>query len=370
MRVRKKASALALLVLAAATWIGYSGRLPAEASPARVTAKAGWQVRNVLKLTDSVWNVAVDPAANLAYEMLTARPGSGRPFRLARINLATHKVTRGPMFQAAGMLSAAGNLWVYGPVVYPHFVAQLVLYQVNPLTLRVVRSWLLTPRNAASFKPEWVTAGPRGSVWIGYLRTLRRIDARTGRTLTRVTLPAGVYSGGISVDPASHYLYDGAVTADGATHVSEYSANTGRKLFTAPQILPSNAGSEITAVPGGVWASYRYVKAGPASDGKTVLLTQRRLSLVTPSASLFRWEMNVTTLYSGNRLWLGEDYGTLGFGTIGCTLATGQVVDQGAVPQIGASGTILAVSTNRRLVYAVGGEGVIAITPPRSCWAR
>jgi len=369
MMLKKLASGLALVALAVG-WIAFSGSLAAHAAATRTAAKAGWQVHNVLRLTSTVWNVAVDPAASVAYEMVTAKPGSGRPFRLERISLATHAVRRGPLFEAAGMLPAAGYLWVYGPVTYPDFVAQLVLYQVNPLTLAVVRSWVLSPRNAASFKPEWVTAGPRDSVWIGYLRTLRRISVRTGKTLARVRLPATLYAGDISVDPTGRYLYEAGTAADGSTYVAEYSAGTGRELLAATDVLPSNAGSEITAVPGGVWASYRYEKTGPAFDGKTILLTQRQLTVVTPSAALFRWQMNVTTLYAGDRLWLGEDYGNLGFGTIGCTLPGGKVVDQGTVPRIGASGTLLAVSASRHLVYALGGEGVIGITPPRSCWGR
>jgi len=368
MRLRKLPGSLALLGLAAAG-IGYAGDAPARAAAAGGAAEAGWAVRTVLTVSDKVWNVIVDPARNVAYEMVTARPGSGRPFRLEQVNLATHRIRRGPEFQAAGMLPAAGYLWVYGPVVYPDFTAQLELYQVNPLTLNVVRRWVLTPRNAASFKPEWVTAGPAGSVWVGYLRTLCRIDARTGVTLARVTLPAGLYAGGISVDPSGRYLYDGAVAADGDTYISEYSASTGRKLFTAAQILPSNAGSEITATPAGVWASYRYLKTGPALPGKTVLLTQRQLRLMTPSASLFSWLMNATTLYAGGRLWLGEDSGALGPGTAGCTLPAGNVVAEGAVSQIAASGTLLAVSASRGIVYALGGAGVIAIAPPRSCWS-
>jgi hypothetical protein len=67
----------------------------------------------VLTLTSPELLAAVDPAADAAYEMAGAEDG---PFRLERVDLAAHAVRRGPAFPVAGLLPAAGYVWIYGAV--------------------------------------------------------------------------------------------------------------------------------------------------------------------------------------------------------------------------------------------------------------
>ena len=343
--IRKITSGLAVAALA-----GCAARGSAEA-PARAAAGGKWPARTVLRLTSPELLAAVDPAANAAYEMAGAQDG---PFRLERADLATHAVRRGPGFPVAGLLPAAGYVWVYGRQSYPGGLAKLVLYQVSPSTLARVRSWLVAPRSAADLT---VTAGPGRSVWAGYQRTLLRLDARSGATVGTIKLPAGRDVVSASADLAGRYLYVAAWSGSNGW-VSEYAAGTGHLLATAA--LSSAGPSALTAAPGGVWASFR-----TGMNGRTVLLRQRGLREVTPPASIFTWPMDATTVYGGGRLWLAEE-----LGAVGCIApGAGQLVDQGRVPQLGFTPWLLAVNASRQLLYAQDGAAIISITPPRACWS-
>jgi len=135
-------------------------------------------------------------------------------------------------------------------------------------------------------------------------------------------------------------------------------ASTGHLLATAA--LSSAGPAALTAVPGGVWASFR-----TGMNGRTVLLRQRGLREVTPSASIFIWPMDATTVYGGGRLWLAGEPGA-----VGCIApGTGQVVDQGRVPLPGFTPWLLAVNGSRQLLYAQDGRAILSITSPRACWS-
>jgi hypothetical protein len=336
--------------LAVAALAGCAGQGSAEAPP-RAAAGGNWPTHTVLKLTSPEFLAAVDPAANAAYEMVGAEDG---PFRLQRVDLATHAVRRGPSFPVGGLLPAAGYVWIYGRQFSPRGRAKLVLYQVSPSTLARVRSWLVAPGSAAGLT---VTAGPGRSVWAGYQGTLLRLDATSGATAGTITLPAGRDVVSASVDPAGRYLYVAAWSGSNGW-VSEYAASTGHLLATTA--LSPAGPSALTAVPAGVWASFR-----TGMNGRTVLLRQRGLREVTPPASIFTWPMDATTVYGGGRLWLAGE-----LGAVGCIApGTGQVAGQGRVPLLGFTPWLLAVSASRRLLYAQGGAAIIAIAPPRACWS-
>src|SRR5215469_4226023 len=84
---RKLTSGLAVAALA-----GCAVQGPAEAS-ARAAAGGSWPTHTVLKLASPEFLAAVDPAVNAVYVMAGAEDG---PFRLERVDLATHDVRRGP----------------------------------------------------------------------------------------------------------------------------------------------------------------------------------------------------------------------------------------------------------------------------------
>jgi hypothetical protein len=321
------------------------------AAPAPAAADGNWPAHTVLRLTSPVFVAAVDPAADAAYEMAGADDG---PFRLERVDLATDAVRRGPSFPVAGLLPAAGYVWIYGRQSSPRGLAKLVLYQVSPSTLAQVRSWLVAPGSTAGLT---VTAGPGRSVWAGYQRTLLRLDANSGATVATITLPADRSVVSASVDPAGRYLYVSAWSGSNGW-VSEYAAGTGHLLATTA--LSSAGPAALTAVPGGVWASFR-----TGMNGRTVLLRQLGLRTVTPPAPVFTWPMDATTVYGGGRLWLAAE-----LGAVGCIApGTGQVAGQGRVPLLDFTPWLLAVSASRRLLYAQDAGAIISITPPHACWS-
>ena len=230
-----------------------------------------WPSRTVLResTVEAIADQVVDPAAGAVF-LLTSKtntPVPG-PWVLCRISLATGAVRLGPTFPVGGLTMASGYLWAYST---SGARAQPVVSEVYPATLERARVIRL-PSVPASFGgvPVAVTAGPGDSVWIGSYRTLLRVNAATGTTLTRATLPPGLAVGDVSVDPAGATLYVSAAHVDRlggmwGLVMLEYDARTGRKLAAASGglIRYSVAGADLTAVPGvcgrrsapGCWAS-------------------------------------------------------------------------------------------------------------------
>ncbi len=74
------------------------------------------------------------------------------------------------------------------------------------------------------------------------------------------------------------------------------------------------AGVALTAMPGGVWASFR-----TGMLGLTIHLGQHDLAMITPPGpgvaqrpanGLFQWPMSATTVYGGGALWLVNEAGS------------------------------------------------------------
>lgn len=95
----------------------------------------------------------------------------------------------------------------------------------------------------------------------------------------------------------------------------EYDARSGRRLATASSglITYSVAAAALTAVPGGVWASFR-----TGMMGLTIHLRQQDLAPVAPpgpgiewqpATGVFHWPMYATTAYGGGALWLANQVG-------------------------------------------------------------
>jgi hypothetical protein len=184
----------------------------------------------------------------------------------------------------------------------------------------------------------------------------------SGATLRRVTLPAGFAVSGLATDPRRRHLYAGAESGSGRGGVFEYLAGTGAPVAsgTSPPVEFAVSGPWLTAVPGAVWASFR-----TGMKGATVLLRQRDLATVPLHRPIFGWDMFATTVYGGGALWLATMDGVIG--CIGPR--SGAVRARAALRALRASGRLLRVDPDRHLVYGVGQRGVVAITPPLSCWA-
>jgi len=130
-------------------------------------------------------------------------------------------------------------------------------------------------------------------------RMLIRVDPVTGANLAAATLPSGLLVSDLAVDPMGRDLYVSAAHLvrggmEGTVMLS-YDARSGRGLVTRTGglIRYSVAGAQLTAVPGGVWASFR-----TGMLGLTIHLRQKDLGMIAapgsgiasrPATGVFHW---------------------------------------------------------------------------------
>jgi hypothetical protein len=387
---RAVAAAMALLIVTAggcsSSVPGHAGLHPvSSAASARVntcpaaavvqrTQPAPWPSRIVLResIVESISSQFLDPAAGAVYLLVSKTiPTVRGPWVLCRINLLSGATRLGPTFPVGSLTLASGYLWVYGasgPGSPP------VVTEVNPLTMLRVRLIPL-PTAPASFGgiPVAVIAGPASSLWIGSYRTLLRVSVTTGTTLATMTLPAGLAVGDISVDPAGTTLYVSAahVVRGGVEGLVmlEHDARTGRTLATASGglIRYSVAGATLTAVPGGVWASFR-----TGMLGLTIHLGAKGLQMIAPpgpgialapATGVFHWPMYETTTYGGGALWVANQVGI-----VACLdPRTGTIRASEHLPQSQLY-QIEAIDPAARTIFALQDGDLLQITPPRRCW--
>lgn len=300
-------------------------------------------------------------------DLKTSTPENG-PWVLCRVSLATGAVRPGPTFAADGLTMASGYLWTYSGAGVP---AQPFVTQVSPVTLDRVRVIRL-PAVPANFGgiPVAVTAGPAGSVWIGSDRTLLRVSVSAGALLARVTLPKGLTGGEAATSPAGTTLYMSAYGGRAGGVILEYDARTGRRLAAASgvPIRYALAGAELTAVPGGVWASFRTGMEGltihPGAPGLRMITPPGPRVLRGPPTGVFHWVMDETTSYGGGALWAANVYGT-----VACLdPRTGTIRASERVPQSGLISGFAAFDRAARTILAFQGGDLLQITPPRRCW--
>ncbi|MGH3009883.1 MAG: hypothetical protein ACRDLM_10840 [Gaiellaceae bacterium] len=151
----------------------------------------------------------------------------------------------------------------------------------------------------------------------------------------------------------------------------EYDAQTGRLLArsTARLLSDSVAATNLTAVPEGVWASFR-----TGMLGLTLHLRQHDLAMVSPPGTsvalmpangLFHWPMDASTLYGGGALWLANDAGILAcLDPVTANVRASERVPASQTPEL------LAVDPAGHRLFALkqGKLGLVEITPPRRCW--
>jgi hypothetical protein len=367
-------ASLAAAVTAPAASASAKAAAPRTAASAASFAHGSrWHVRTVLRETaaEQIVTQVVDPRARADYALvprIASPAGPVGPYRLQRTDLATGAVRKGPEFTVTSLTLAAGYLWVFGDAPAGRNHSRLLVYQVNPATLAVIRSRQLR-RNVLYGAIVTVTAGSGSTVWVGFLGRMLRIDTRTGATAGAITLPRGAFDGGATADPDGRYLY---VAAQGGPvsggDVFEFGAGSGQLLASNshhPLQGPCDGCAALTAGPGGVWASLR-----TGTEGHSVLLRRRGLGSVRLSGSIFGWDMAqaATTVYGGGALWLAPDGGFPG-GEIACIAPdTGVIRHRTTLAQLKQASALLAVNASSHEVYALGAHGVIAITPPRSCW--
>jgi len=346
----------------------------APSSSSRPSAAASWPQRLLERQSpaEPISDQVINPAAGAAYALIsrTHTPMRG-PYVLECTELRTGSVHIGPVFSVGSLTAASGYLWVYGA---PRPGSQPVISQVNPATLARIRSIPLPPV-PAGFGGAVFTTGVGNSVWIGSYRTLLQVSASTGTALTRVTLPPGLVVSDISVDPAGTTLYVSAARVvqggTGGLVMLEYDARSGRRLATASSglITYSVAGATLTAVPGGVWASFR-----TGMLGLTIHLRQQDLALMAPpgpgialqpATGIFHWPMYEATIYGSGALWLANQVGI-----VACLdPRTGKVRASERVSQSQLIYQLQAIDPMMHAIYALNADGLLQITPPRQCWS-
>ena len=326
---------------------------------------------------------AVDPVARTAYAMVsrTLSPIRG-PYVLECINLRNGLVAKGPMFRAPNLALASGDLWIFGPSsprARSPKLPSVVVSQVDPRSLRVIRSIRLPGTVVAAYPLIHLAAGPGHSVWIGSVHAgpaakMFRLDIRTGTVLATVRLPTNLVATDLATDPAHEHLYVSAAHMVGrgteGNVILEYHARSGRLVAEANRGLVtfSVTGSELTAVPGGVWASFR-----TGMLGITLHLRQPDLTMIappgpdivrSPANGLFHWAMYAATSYGGGSLWLANQAGIVA--CINPRTGEPRAIERLHEDQLIFQ--LLAVDPARRQMYASDSRGLVVITPPAHCW--
>jgi outer membrane protein assembly factor BamB len=351
------------------------GPVPTLTPSMQQGTRASWTERIAERESQAelVSDEAVDPAIGVAYALISrARTPLRGPYVLECTVLHTGVVRKGPVLPVGHLAVASGYLWVYGAAgggSHPR------VSQVDLRNLELIRPVHLPAVPAPTYPAVTVAAGPDDSVWIGSFQALLRVDAATGAVLVRVRLPAGLAVSDISVDPGRGHLYvsvahlvNGGIEGN---EVFEYDARSGRRLAVAANglVTDSVAGAALTAVPGGVWASFR-----TGMLGLTIHLRQHDLAVIappgpgialTPATSVFHWPMYATTVYGGGALWLANQTGI-----VACLdPQTGKVRAQERLAQARLIYRLLAADPVSRQVFAAGARGLVRISPPRRCWA-
>lgn len=305
----------------------------------------------------------LDPAHRMLYALVPRRlPAVSGPWVLRAVRLGDHASRSGGTYPVSGIALAGGFLWAYGDTA----TGQALVSEINPRTLGTVRQERIA---SGHLGVAGVAAGPAGSVWTGSGGTLLRLSVRTGAVLARATLPAGLALDAIAASPAGTVLYASTVRVNvGGCVMFGYSAVTGRLLARAagPPLSYSVAGAVLTAVPGGVWASFR-----TGMLGQSVLLRQRGLAVIArapadPQLGPYEWGMNSSAVYGGGSLWVAT-----GPGLVACmNPATGAIRSSETVTSSSAQvWDLLGADPGARLLYGLtqGPRALVAITPPPRC---
>jgi hypothetical protein len=351
----------------------------AAGSPARtVVSQAPWPERRIVPEPDTLRyvNQVLDPAAGILFALVpTAAAAQYGPYVLEAIDLRTGRVRTGASYRGSFFSLASGYLWVY---VDPGPHKPTVLDQVSPGTLTTIRPVPMPQMT----DPASVVPGPPGSVWAGAGRTLLRVSVNSGTVLARAILPAGLLLTDLAAGPGGLNVYAAAarlVKPYGAV-VLEYAAGTGAPLdqFDGATLKWSAGGAWLTAVPGGVWVSFR-----TGMLGESGLLNARSLSPVSGFASgvdagqspvtgigsIYSWAMFSASAYGGGALWV-----TTTGGLVACVNPAAGTVRAQETAITGQALGVFALAVDpaaRELVAVIGTTSsieVATITPPRDCW--
>jgi len=319
----------------------------------------------------------LDLAADAGFALVSPAPSDQGPWVLQRIDIDRATTESGPTFSTGTLAVAGGYLWISCGRTVAGESAGPLLCQVDPATLDVVRQVQLPPPD----EPGWgadvlVAAAAADTVWVGYGHTLVHVDAGDGTVLSSVPVTSGTVAS-VAVDPGQQVLYVALSypTVSGQTvdaAVLEFDARTGRLLAATSAhsaVTDSVAGGILTAVPGGVWVSFR-----TGMLGETIFLRQSDLAFVAPPSSareaaqpdgVFAWIMSASTIYGNGALLIVNENGVLA-----CADPLSGVirVQEHLAAAQGGDVAFLAVEAASGQVLITDGNGLQSITPPAACW--
>ena len=344
------------------------------APPTTAPAAASWYEHSVIAGTCPQ---VVDLAIGAGFALVSHAPTDQGPWVLERIDLDRATTESGATFSVGTLAVAAGYLWISCGRSFAGDALGPLLCQVDPRTLAVVRQVQLPPPQAPApgAYTLWVAEGPGDTVWVGYGQTLVHLSSGDGALLSSVPIASGTVAS-VSVDPAQHSLYVALSyppvagrTVDAA--VLEFDAHSGHLLAGTPAtstVTESVAGGALTAVPGGVWMSFR-----TGMSGETLFLRQSDLAVVGPPSSLleeaqpagvFSWIMGASTIYGDGALFVVNQNGVMA-----CVDPSRGVprAQEHPADALGSYVQLLAVDPISGQVFATDGNGLQSITPPPSC---
>ncbi len=174
---------------------------------------------------------------------------------IARIDLATGKVSTAGPFPGALTIAAAGvSVWIgHGPADSAANPDAGVLIQLDGTTLREIRRIQLGDRATA---PLAAIAGTGKRLWIAYGSTLLQLDPGDGHRLASASLPVPASS--ISIDPLQTRLYVGGDGCGPNTSgfVTEWDPDSLQRIASAASGGGCLGGPKVSAAKDGVWVSY------------------------------------------------------------------------------------------------------------------
>ena len=302
------------------------------------------------------------------------------PFVLGRIDLTDGVTTEGPVFPFSSLAFAQGFLWVLGTTRAGGHLGVPELCQVDPQTLQLIRQVQLPtpwPWTGAPYTGPVMSSGPDDTVWIGAGGMLWRLKVSSGKVVSTVRLAKGQVVA-LSTDDGDLHMYlslVGSFSYEGSqqrTHIEELDPGTGRVLAGTHGdefVEVAKTPPSVIATPAGVWASFR---SGGART--TVILNERNLDEPFPPASdepnIYEWNRGTTLLYASDAIW--ADTLSLRGSVIWSCLdpSSGRVRASGMLPASNGSDAVefIAASSSTRTLYGFSGSGVVAVSPPQTCW--
>jgi hypothetical protein len=331
--------------------------LPRQVVPPTKSRSGTWPLRTIVK-TETAQDIA--PTADGVYWLTNDHNSdpSSSPTTPYRYVPGTGRVIRGPSITGtvgSPAITLTGG-WVWMVVGVGRDV---VIEQLDTTTLALHSRRDLPVQNNL-FGPAVdpvLTATINGPLWVAGGEDLWELNPSTGAIETESDTGNLITS--MSTDPTGNLLYTGAEDDQSVPEVTEYSAQTGRKMKgTYPGGIVA---AYVAATYGGVWVSFRTGMAGQAIELSATRLTQIAPPL-NPRGSTFDTygqDGGVSASVSKGVLWVTAKADN---GVLTCAdPATGAVRASESV-QVSdpiASGPLL---------YAFEDNDLVTITPPAACF--